>query len=403
MRRPSYTRNVSVLATCQALFFMCNTIIVSTAPLVGLQYAPSPALATLPLGVQFLGAMTCTMPASLLMKELGRRNGLAIGMVLGIVAGLTSLSGVIYGNFVLFCLGGVVYGAFSSFCQYFRFTAADAADASSAGSQIAAARGRAISWVMAGGLVAAVLGPELAKHTQDLLPPFLFAGCYATVAILAALALLAILFLDLPPLSDADRSSRGRPLGEIARQPAAIIAFAAALVGYVTMNLVMTGTPLAMVACGFGFADSAFVIQWHVLGMFAPSFVTGHLIARFGVYRVMAAGVLLNIACVAVAVAGLAIANFAVALFLLGMGWNFMFVGATTLLTTCHTPAEKAKVQGFNDLLIFTCVAASAILSGVFHEFFGWSVMNLLTVPGLLLVALLVVPRAMTRPAATAV
>lgn len=397
-----FVKNVGVLAFAQALFFMANTVVISTAPFVGLQYAPSPWLATVPLGIQFLGTMSATMPASLLMQRVGRRPGLALGMVLGVLAGLLGAFAILQASFVLFCFAGVLYGGFSAFAQYLRFTAADAADAAGFADRTAA-RGRAIAWVMGGGVVAAVLGPELADRTRELTAPILFAGSYLAIAGLAGLGLLAILLLDLPHLIPSASAAGGevRPLVEIARQPAAITAFLAALVGYVTMNLLMTATPLAMLACGHGFTDTKHVIQWHVLGMFLPSFVTGRLITRFGVDKVILAGVALNLVCVAIAVAGLEVENFMAALFLLGVGWNFMFVGGTTLLTTCHTTAEKAKVQGLNDLLVFTSVAASASLAGFVQSALGWQTMNLLAIPGLVLVAALILPRLWPGLAAT--
>jgi MFS family permease len=401
MPSPAFVKNVGVLAFAQALFFMANTVVIATAPFVGLQYAPAPWLATVPLGIQFLGTMSATMPASLLMQRVGRRPGLLLGMALGVAAGLLGALAIQHGSFWLFCAAGVLYGSFSAFAQYLRFTAADAADAAGFADRTAA-RGRAIAWVMAGGVVAAVLGPELADRTRELNAPILFAGSYLAIAGLAGLGFLALTALDLPRLSASASAAAGeaRPLRVIARQPAAVTAFLAALVGYVTMNLLMTATPLAMLACGHGFGDTKHVIQWHVLGMFLPSFVTGRLITRFGVEKVILAGVVLNVLCVAIAVAGLEVANFAVALFLLGVGWNFMFVGGTTLLTTCHSTAEKAKVQGLNDLLVFTSVAASASLAGFVQSTLGWQTMNLLAIPGLVLVAALILPRLRPGPAA---
>lgn len=397
MPHPAFVKNVGVLAFAQALFFMANTVVISTAPFVGLQYAPKPWLATVPLGVQFLGTMSATMPASLLMQRIGRRAGLLLGMALGVLAGLLGALAIREASFLLFCLAGVLYGSFGAFAQYLRFTAADAADAAGFADRTAA-RGRAIAWVMGGGVVAAVLGPELADRTRELTAPILFAGSYLAIAGLAALALLALAFLDLPRIvpSGSAESASSRPLAAIARQPTAVTAFLAALVGYVTMNLLMTATPLAMLACGHGFGDTKHVIQWHVLGMFLPSFLTGKLITRFGVEKVILSGVVLNLLCVAIAVSGLEVANFAIALFLLGVGWNFMFVGGTTLLTTCHSAAEKAKVQGLNDLLVFTSVAASASLAGFVQSTLGWQTMNLLAIPALLLVGGLVLGRLRT-------
>jgi MFS family permease len=403
MSDPAYARNVAVLATCQALFFMANTIVISTAALVGLQLAPTPALASLALGLQFVGTMAGTLPASFLMQRFGRRTGFLLGGLFSVAAGVLGWDAIMRGSFAAFCLAGLVYGVFGAFCQFYRFAAADAADASHVDVEDAAARrGRAIGWVMAGGTVAALLGPLLARWTQDLFAPVMFAGCFAAIAVLGGLICLALGFMDpLRPRRQGAATGSGRPLAEIARQPAAVTAFLTALVAYVTMNLLMTATPLAMLACGFGFAESATVIQWHVLGMFAPSFVTGHLIARFGVVRVIAAGTLLMGACVGVDLLGVEVVHFATGLLLLGLGWNFMFIGATTLLTSCHTEAEKAKVQGLNDSLVVGTVAVSASSAGALHHLIGWQAMNLLAIPGLALVAAILLfragPRALAR------
>ncbi len=386
MRQGDILRNVTLLGVCQALFYMANTIAISTSPLVGLQYAPSPALATLPLGAQFLGTMLTTLPASYLMKWLGRRGGLLIGAGFAVLAGLLGAEAIRRGSFPLFVLGGFLYGMFGAFAQYYRFAAADAADAGVA-EGAAARRARAIGWVMAGGVVAAVVGPELAKITREALPPFIFAGSYLAIAALGAASLVILALLRMPRPNLAERRRGGRPLGEILRTPGAATAILAAVVAYVTMNLLMTATPLAMAGCGHSFADTARVIQWHVVGMFAPSFVSGHLIARFGAQRVILAGVLFMVLTVAIAESGLEVEHFAAALFLLGLGWNFMFVGGTTLLTSCHRPEEKAKVQGMNDLVLFTSVTLSAGSSGALENLLGWQTLNLLTLPGLVLVA----------------
>lgn len=392
MHTPSLSRNVAILAACQAFFFMANTILITTSGLVGLTIAPNPALATIPLAAQFLGTMLATMPASLLMGRVGRRAGLVTGGLFGIASGLVSTWAILQDSFLLFIGGGLLYGVFAAFSQYYRFSAADAADVSAAADKLAT-RARAISLVMAGGLVAAFLGPELAKATQNLIPPFVFAGCYLTIAVVALFATLTLLFLDIPMQQAAASDEPARPLVEIIRQPVAITAFTSALVAYVTMNLLMTMTPLAMLACGFAFADSATVIQWHVVGMFAPSFFTGSLIARFGAERLIATGGALMVACIAVNVAGIEMANFLASLFLLGLGWNFMFIGGTTLLTRAHRPSEKAKVQGFNDLCLFTAVTVSAAASGALHEWVTWQPVNLLALPLVLAVITLALVR----------
>lgn len=381
---------------------MANTILITTSGLVGLTIAPNPAMATIPLAAQFLGTMLATMPASLLMGRIGRRAGLVTGGLFGIASGLLSTYAILQASFALFIAGGLLYGVFAAFSQYYRFSAADAADVSAAEDKLAT-RARAISLVMAGGLVAAFLGPELAKATQDLIPPFLFAGCYLAIAVVALFATLTLLFLDIPMRAAEASDEPARPLLEIIRQPVAITAFTSALVAYVTMNLLMTMTPLAMLACGFAFADSATVIQWHVVGMFAPSFFTGSLIARFGAERLIATGGALMVACIAINVAGIELGNFLASLFLLGLGWNFMFIGGTTLLTRAHRPSEKAKVQGFNDFCLFTAVTVSAAASGALHEWVSWQPMNLVALPLVLgVIALALLRHRQSGPVGTA-
>jgi MFS family permease len=388
-RAAPLARNVGVLVFCQALFFMANTIQFATSALVGHQLAPTPLLSTLPLALQFVGIMSTTMPASLLMQRFGRRGGFQLGAAFAVLSGLLGAWAALIGSFWLFCLAGAIYGSFGAFSNYLRFAAADAVDQSGR-ADAATLRPKAIAWVMAGGLVAAVLGPELAKATQDLLAPVSFAGCYLAVAALGGGMLLVASWLDLPPLRlSAEALGRVRSTAEIVRDPAIVTAFLAALVGYVTMNLLMTATPLAMLDCGLAFADTAFVIQWHVVGMFLPSFWTGRIIARFGAVRVVAAGALLNLVSIGVAFAGLQLAHFTIGLFILGLGWNFMFIGGTTLLTQSHRPAEKAKVQGLHDLVMFTTVSISALSAGALQQAVGWHAMNLAAIPAVLLILLL--------------
>lgn len=405
-RGVSLNRNLSVLAICQALFFVGNTIMVSTSPLVGLTLAPVPLLATLPLGVQFIGTMVATLPASLLMERLGRRFGLVLGAGFGAASGLTGFVAIMQGWFWLYCLSGVLYGMFSAFCQYFRFTAADAADASSrvggshAGQDPHKLRARAIGWVMAGGALAAVAGPELAKATRDSFAPILFAGSQLAVMGVAGAAGLILLALDVPHLPKRVRQASGRSTAELLADPRIRSAFLVALVAYVSMNLLMTATPLAMLGCGFGFDQSATVIQWHVLGMFVPSFMTGNLVARFGPRPIVLVGTTIMLGCIGTALSGQEVIHFAIGLMLLGAGWNLMFLGATAMLTSAHAPGEKARVQGLHDLVLFSCVAASATLSGVLQDTIGWQAMNLAVLPGLVLVALLMTRQhAATRPA----
>jgi MFS family permease len=244
--------------------------------------------------------------------------------------------------------------------------------------------------VLAGGIVAAFVGPELAVKTRDLLPPVGFLGSYLTLAVLGVVAIGLASFLRIPDLTAAERRDSGRPLLQIMRQRTFIVAVITSMIGYAVMSFTMTATPLAMVACGFQHVQAGTVIQWHVLGMFAPSFFTGHLIARFGLYRVMLVGAILLSVSAGIAVAGVDFANFWAALLIIGVGWNFLFVGATTLLTQAHTPAERAKTQAANDFLVFASTATASFLSGKLLYVFGWETINLLTLPFALASAVLV-------------
>lgn len=370
-------RNVVLLALCQALFTTSNAVVITSSALAGQQLAPGSGLATLPLSLQFVATMAVIAPASFVMQRIGRRAGFAIGAGCGVVSGILGCIAILAGWFWLFCLAGLVYGGFIGFAQYYRFAAADVASPKF--------RPRAIAYVLAGGVVAAIVGPELAKTTRELFAPVLFAGCYLAVAALA-LATFALLPLVRIPASAEAHAGPSRPLLEIARQPAFVVALLGGMVGYGAMSLVMTATPLAMIACAHPFGAAAFVIQWHILGMFAPSLITGRLIDRFGVVRIMLVGCGLLLAAIAAGLSGIELARFWAALTLLGVGWNFLFVGATTLLTTTYRPAEKAKVQGINDLAVFSTVALASLSSGALHHLLGWSAVNLAVLVPLLLV-----------------
>ncbi len=369
-------KNVALLSACQGLLLTNNSILLATNGLAGYALASNKAFATLPVTGYIVGAALTTLPASLLMRRLGRRAGFMLGAIFGILGALICAFAAYEHNFRLLCAGGLVLGVYNATAQYYRFAAADSANADF--------KSKAISLVLAGGIAGGIVGPETSKITVDLVAQATFTGSYLSLAVFCLLAIGLLAFIDIPTLTVAERKDTGRPLTVIARQPAFVVAVLSAVIGYGVMNLLMTATPLAMAACQMPFRDAAFVIQWHVIAMFAPSFFTGALIKRYGVLNIMFAGVALNLCCVAVALAGLELAHFWIALVLLGVGWNFMFVGGTTLLTECHTPGERAKAQGMNDLAIFITMAASSLSSGLLFTLQGWELMNKLAVPILL-------------------
>lgn len=373
-------RNVLILAACQTLYMSGTSLMITTSPLVGNMIAPDKSLSTLPLAIHHAGVMVATIPASHLMRAIGRRNGFMLATFFGMAGAAIAGLAVLEANFWLFCLGVFVVGWFNGFAVFYRFAAADSASPEF--------RPKAISWVLTGGLFAAILGPELAKATIDLLPPVLYAGSYFALIGLYIVNLLLVSQVRIPPLTAAEKAERGRPLLEILKQPKCLMAVSSAFIAYGVMSLLMTSTPLAMQACGFDFNSSATVIQVHILGMFVPSFFTGNLVKRFGAIQIILVGILINIICVAVDLHGIHFLNFATGLFLLGVAWNFMFIGATSLLTETHEPSERAKVQGFNDFLIFGTIAMAAFGSGNLLHNFGWEIVNYGVLP--FLVALLV-------------
>ncbi len=375
-------RNVFILAACQTLYMSGTSLMITTSPLIGNMLAEDKALATLPLACHHAGVMAATIPASQLMRVIGRRNGFMFGSCLGMVGAAIAGTAIMEAWYWIFCLGVFIVGWFNGFAVFYRFAAADTASPEF--------RPKAISWVLTGGLFAAILGPELAKHTIDLLSPVLYAGSYFALIGLYILNFLLVSQVRIPPLSAEERATTGRPLLQILMQPKCFVAVCTAFVAYGVMSLLMTSTPLAMFACGFDFNESATVIQLHIIGMFAPSFFTGNLIKRFGTLRIILAGILINIVCVGVDLGGVHFLNFSIGLFLLGVGWNFMFIGATTLLTEMHEPAERAKVQGFNDFLIFGTIATAAFSSGNILHYFGWDMVNYGVLPFLAAILALV-------------
>lgn len=355
---------VLVLAVCQVLAMTGAMMTIVVSALAGQMLATDKSLATLPVSLMFVGNMAMTIPASLLMKRVGRRFGFTVGAAFGIGAALTSAWGLLSGSFVIFALGGLIQGCYNAFWQYYRFAAADAVHDDY--------KSRAISYVLLGGIVAAVIGRELAEFTASLVQGVRFAGSYLCMAALAAVAMLLIQFIAIPPPGEEERADTGRPMREIARQPTFLIAVLAAMIGYGSMALVMTATPLAMQGHQHSFPDTAFVIESHALGMFVPSLFTGHLIRLFGAVRIVLAGTVLMFAMIMASMLGSGIVEYWTALVLLGVGWNFMFVGGSTLLTEVYTLPEKAKVQGVNDFMVFGANAVASLSSGVIYDRFGW-------------------------------
>jgi MFS family permease len=370
-------RNVALLAACQALLLINNSVLITVNGLAGYALAPDKTLATLPVTTYFLGSALSTLPVSLLMKQVGRRAGFTIGAVAGIAGSILCAVAVLIHSFALLCAGTLVLGVYFAAGQYYRFAAADSVPADF--------KSKAISLVLAGGIVGAFIGPQASRLTKDLIVDAAFAGAFMALIVFALVAIAVLRWLDIPPLSESERKDAGRPLAVIAKQPTFVVAVLCGMVSYGVMNLLMTATPLAMIACQHDFRDAAFVIQWHLVGMFAPSFFTGSLIQRYGLMRIMLVGVALMGVCVAIALAGLAVTHFWFALVALGIGWNFLYVGATTLLTQTHMPAERAKVQGVNDMAIFATMVVSSFASGALFSLQGWHTMNVYALPFLLL------------------
>jgi len=368
----SQTRNVALLAACQALLLTNNSTLIALNGLAGYALAPHKSLATAPVTGWVVGAAVTTFFASLLMKRIGRRAGFTLGASVGILGALICAAALAAGSFWLFCAGTTVFGVYNAFGQYYRFAAADAASHGF--------KARAISYVLAGGLVGGIIGPTLSRVTVDLAPTQ-YLGAYLALIGFLVIVIVLLRFLDIPPPAESESKASGRPLAVIAAQPAFVVAVLCGAFSYGVMNLLMTATPLAMGVCGHPYAAAATVISSHVVGMFAPSFVTGGLIKRFGVLTVMLAGVATNLACIGIALAGIEVANFWWSLVLLGVGWNFLYIGATALLTETYHPAEKAKAQGANELCILLTMATSSFSSGMILETNGWQTLNYAAIP----------------------
>jgi len=370
-------RNTGILATSQAVFVTSQSMLAILSGLVGLAIADNVALATLPVSTVVVGATLTTIPASLLMKRVGRRAGFLVGGSVGVLGTLVAAYALTIGNFWLFSFGTFLMGVNAGFAQFFRFTAADAA--------LPQFKSRAISIVIAGGVIAAFAGPELAKRTHDLIEGIDFLGSYLILGGLGVVGMALVSALKIPTPSAEERGQSGRPLSEIVRQRSLIIAILVGMIAYSTMILLMTATPLAMIGHGFHIDDASFVIQWHMVAMFAPAFFTGSIIHRLGVDKVMVAGTVLLGVAITVALSGNQIIHFWMALFTLGLGWNFAFIGASTLLTETYAPSEKGKVQGLNDLMVFGMVTVASLTSGTILYFLDWRAVNFAAIPAIAL------------------
>jgi MFS family permease len=375
-------RNVGLLAACQAMLLTNNSTLIAINGLAGLALAPYAALATLPVTAWVLGGALGTMPASLHMKRVGRQAGLTSGTLWAVVGALLCAAAISLQNFWLLCCGALVLGVYNAYGQYYRFAAADAATPDY--------RPTAISLVVAGGLVGGIVGPTLSRWTVDLAGRK-FMGAYLVLIAFAVATIVLLRFIRIPAPSAAERAASGRPLREIAAQPKFIVAVLSGAVGYGVMNFLMTSTPIAMLACGHDFGAAAFVISSHIIGMFGPSIFTGTLIRRFGVLRVMLAGAALNLVTIAIAFTGISVAHFWWSLVLLGVGWNFLYTGGTTLLTETYRPEERAKAQGANDQAIFLMMLVSSFSSGVAVTAGGWERVNLFALPLIAIVAVALV------------
>ncbi|WP_435656742.1 MFS transporter [Brucella pituitosa] len=375
-------RNIFVLTAAQALGAASPPIIISLGGLVGQQLSSDPALVTLPVSLFSLGLALGTLPAAFIMRAFGRRNGYLLGAGFGMTAGLVAAFGIFTSSFIIFCLGTFIAGFYAAYVQSYRFAATDAATG--------ALKARAISWVMVGGLIAAIIGPQLVIWTRDALPDTPYAGSFISQAALALLAIPVLLLFRSPKAAKAaNTGDGGRSLKEILLSPRYILAVASGVVSYGLMTFVMTAAPIAMVGHGHSVDHAALGIQWHVLAMFAPSFFTGLLITRFGKERVTAVGLLIIALSAIVALSGLDLTHFWISLILLGIGWNFGFIGATAMVAECHTPEERGKAQGANDFLVFGTVACASFFAGSLLHSSGWQTINWLIFPA---VALILVP-----------
>ncbi len=364
--------NVLRLAAAQALAGANASVVFATGAIIGSTLSPDPALATVPISVFVVGQAAGTLPVGWLSRRHGRRAAFMAGGGCGALAGLLAAMALRLQSLPLYCLATLCAGLYAAVVQSFRFAAADGASP--------AFRPKALSWVMAGGVFAGVLGPQLVTWTMDLWSPHLFVASYLAQAAVALVAMAVLSGVDLPRPAPADLA-RGRPLRAIIRQPRFVVAVVCGVVSYTLMNLVMTSAPLAMRMCGLPLSASNWALQWHIVAMYAPSFFTGSLIARFGARRIVAAGLLLTGAAAMTGLSGASATRFSAGLILLGLGWNFGFVGASSMVLEAHRPEERNKVQAFNDFLVFGTMAVGSFWSGHLLVTLGWAAVNWVVFP----------------------
>ncbi|TPJ52191.1 MULTISPECIES: MFS transporter [unclassified Mesorhizobium] len=371
-------RTALILAASQAIIGSAAPIAISMGALAG-QYllGPDKSLATAPITGFNLGVALGALPAAAIIRAMGQRGGFVTGTIVTALGGLVATLALFHGSFWLFAFGLTVIGVGGAFVQQFRFAAADNAPPQF--------KARAISFVLAGGIITAILGPQIVIFTRELFAPVMFAGSFASILVLAAVGAAILSLLRLPARAAAGGTeiagSDARPLAEIVTQPRFVAALFCAVGSYALMSFVMTGAPLAMVGCGLSEDDATLGISWHVMAMFGPSFFTGSLIHRFGAERIVAVGLLLLIGCAVVALSGLALWQFWTALILLGLGWNFGFIGATAMVAASYRPSEKGKVQGFHDFVLFGSVACASLMSGMVYNAWGWTMLNWMIFP----------------------
>ncbi len=386
-------KNIALLSACQALLFNNSVTLIAISGLAGYALAADKGLATLPVTAQVIGSALATIPASLIMQRIGRRAGFQIGGGFGLIGGAISTLAIALSNFWLLCFGTLIVGVYGAFGLYYRFAAADSASKEF--------KAKAISLVLAGGLVGGLVGPALSKWTRDLAQPE-FLASYASLMVFSLISMAILSQLQIPWVKEDEATAPPRALGNIMAQPTFIVAVTLSAIGYGVMSLLMTATPLAMGFASHPYSSAATVISWHVIAMFGPSLITGSLIKRFGLLSVMLAGVAIMFACVAAALSGITVTHFWLALVLLGVGWNFMYVGGTTLLTDAYRPSEKAKTQGVHDFLVFGVSIVSSFSSGLLLESNGWQMLNYVAIPFLAIAGLACLWMMLrTRPVAT--